>query len=238
MSDDGDREADKTVSGVSLIDPDGQKQYFPWFTENRTCYCSEWDNHNFPPGETWDFWAAYPAPPKGVDKLSISTRIAAPINDIPITDGTAPEEPSGDLTDPKILDIRKLEEDLDSGTSRDESGDDVSVMLSSDVLFDLNESKLTGKADSILKKVAKEIDDSSATTVKIDGYTDSSGNDAINEPLSEDRAKSVEKKIKELTSRSGITYEVAGHGSADPVADNNTEEGAQKNRRVTVTFAK
>ncbi|WP_415840744.1 OmpA family protein [Nocardiopsis rhodophaea] len=238
MSSEGGHKTSKTPSGVSLIDPKAQKQYFPWHTVNETCYCSEWENQNFPAGATWEFWAGFPAPPEDVKALSVAPRIAAPIHDIQITDGSAPKKPSGDFAEPRVLDIRDLQEDLESGTSRDESPEEVAVMLSSDVLFDLNESKLTSKADQILKQVAKEISDSSAKTVKIDGYTDSSGNDSINQPLSEDRAASVEKKLKKLITRSGVSFEVAGHGSDNPVADNSTEEGAKKNRRVTVTFAK
>ncbi|GAA3725815.1 hypothetical protein GCM10022402_03180 [Salinactinospora qingdaonensis] len=111
-------------------------------------------------------------------------------------------------------------------------------MLSSDVLFDFEESSLTDKANQTLERVAKEIDSSGATTVEIDGHTDNKGVDEINIPLSEARAKSVSKKLKELIKRDGINYEVAGHGSSQPVASNDSEKGRAKNRRVTVKFEK
>jgi hypothetical protein len=101
----------------------------------------------------------------------------------------------------------------------------------------LNKADLTARATGILEKVGKQIDASKGATVKIDGYADNTGNDAINQPLSERRAKAVETRLKGLVTRQGLTYQSAGHGSKDPVAPNDTEEGRRKNRRVTVTFA-
>jgi len=74
--------------------------------------------------------------------------------------------------------------------------------------------------------------------VTVDGYTDNTGNDAINNPLSVARAQAVETQLKQLVTRQGVSYKAAGHGSADPVADNGNAEGRRKNRRVTVTFAR
>jgi len=68
--------------------------------------------------------------------------------------------------------------------------------------------------------------------VAIFGHTDSTGSDAINNPLSVNRAKAVETKLKSL----GVTNikRVEGQGSTNPVADNSTAEGRKQNRRVEV----
>ncbi|PSK91309.1 outer membrane protein OmpA-like peptidoglycan-associated protein [Murinocardiopsis flavida] len=226
-------------SGVSLIDPQGMKHYLPQSYSNKDCYCKLWDNYNIEPGKSLETWVVYPAPPKNVKKLSVDIPTSPAIFDVPLSSGgEVPEDPSGKLAKPRVLDLRQIEEDLEDGTARDENNDETNVMLSSDVLFELNKSDLTSKADSSLKKVAEEIDESSAKTVKVDGYTDNSGDDSINQPLSEDRASEVTKKLKELVKRKGIEFKPAGHGSSDPVASNDTDDGRQKNRRVSVRFAK
>lgn len=225
--------------GITLIDQQNMKHYLPQSYENTDCYCTVWDNTYIEPDEPLEAWVVFPAPPKNIKKLSVDIPTSPIIADVPLSDGgEIPEEPVGELRKPRIRDLRQVQEDLEEGTAREENNDETKVMLSSDVLFDLNKSDLTSKADSSLKKVAKEIDESSAKTVKVDGYTDDSGDDSINQPLSEDRAEEVTKKLKSLVTRDGVKFESSGHGSADPVASNDTDEGRQKNRRVSVRFAK
>lgn len=228
-------------TGVGLVDPTQNQAYFPWTTdtEEATCFCTEYEETSLPPAELFEFWAAFPAPPEGVDHMSVITPVTPPLHDIPITDGgEAPQNAPADLADPYIVDLRARDENTVSSTSRDESGSDVAVNLSSDVLFDLNESELTSAANDELEDVAGEIDESEPDLVQVDGHTDDSGDDAINEPLSQDRAEAVRDALEGMVTSSGLSYEAEGHGSSDPVADNDTEDGAQKNRRVTVSFDK
>ncbi|TDC80860.1 OmpA family protein [Actinomadura sp. 7K507] len=126
----------------------------------------------------------------------------------------------------------------DETKAQDDDGNDLRVRLSTDVLFALNKADLTAKAEAALKDVAAKIDQSAGTTVKIDGHTDNSGNDAINDPLSERRAQAVKAALERLVTREGINYQVQGHGSKDPIATNENEEGRRVNRRVTVLFPK
>lgn len=231
-----------TPNGVSLIDMQNNKRHMPLkLTDGKTCHCSDWsEQKDLSPGESIDIWAAYPAPPEDVELMTVMTPVTPDFLDIPITEAESPDPDivNTPVAEPRILDFWAFQDDIDGSSSRSETGDTTSIMLSSDVLFELNESTLTDAADETLRAVAEEIDASSTTIVKIDGHTDNTGNDAINNPLSLDRAKAVEKRLKELITRDDITFEVAGHGSADPVADNGTEEGRAKNRRVTITFSK
>ena len=73
--------------------------------------------------------------------------------------------------------------------------------------------------------------------IKIGGYTDNTGDKAANMKLSADRAATV---VGELV-KMGIDpkrLSSEGYGDAHPVADNGTEEGRQKNRRVSMSVTK
>jgi outer membrane protein OmpA-like peptidoglycan-associated protein len=69
--------------------------------------------------------------------------------------------------------------------------------------------------------------------VRVVGHTDSTGSDAINNPLSLDRAQAV----RDYLTRHGVAggrIEVEGVGERQPVADNSTAEGRARNRRVEI----
>ncbi|WP_245623276.1 OmpA family protein [Spirillospora albida] len=119
-----------------------------------------------------------------------------------------------------------------------DNADDRSVQLSSDVLFAVNKADLTPRADALLRQVAQQINASKGSTVKVDGHADSTGDDAINEPLSERRAQAVVERLKGLVTRQGIAFQAAGHGSSQPIASNDSDEGRRKNRRVAVSFTR
>ncbi|MDP4277482.1 MAG: OmpA family protein, partial [Bacteroidota bacterium] len=71
--------------------------------------------------------------------------------------------------------------------------------------------------------------------VMIYGHTDNTGSDAINQPLSEDRAKAV-KDFLVAQGVSGSRITTQGMGSSSPAASNDTEAGRQQNRRVEVAI--
>jgi outer membrane protein OmpA-like peptidoglycan-associated protein len=65
----------------------------------------------------------------------------------------------------------------------------------------------------------------------VQGHTDNQGSDAINDPLSQKRAEAVVKALADL-GVDDFNLKAVGKGSHEPVADNKTEEGRAKNRRV------
>lgn len=232
-----------SASGVSLIDTKNYQRYRPLMRAGETdCLCESWqgDVRRIEAGDSLDFWVAFPAPPEDVTEMTVNTTVTPDMPAVPISEAAEVDQEIVDtpVDDPLILGLRSLQDDLGGDSSREETGDETSIMLSSDVLFEVNESELTSDADSALEEVAEEIDASGTDSVRIDGYTDDTGDDSINEPLSEDRAEEVRERLEEYTESSGLTFETAGHGSSDPVANNDTEEGRQKNRRVTITFEK
>ena len=120
-------------------------------------------------------------------------------------------------------------------TVKDANGlDAVKVTFDSGILFATNKYDLTTTSKNELQKLINIMKQNTDVSIDVQGYTDNTGNDAINNPLSVKRAQSV---ANYLTSN-GVQYaqlkNVNGYGASNPVADNSTAEGRQKNRRVEV----
>lgn len=111
------------------------------------------------------------------------------------------------------------------------------VTLSSDLLFPTNSSYLTEEAKVELDKLVKQLKKESTTKVRVDGYTDATGTEQYNVWLSEKRAVSV-KNYLEAGGIAASRISTKGFGPANPVGNNKTPEGRQKNRRVEVLFLK
>ncbi|MDN4545459.1 MULTISPECIES: OmpA family protein [unclassified Pseudomonas] len=100
-----------------------------------------------------------------------------------------------------------------------------------EVLFAFNQADLTPTAKSQLDAIMGKLEDASVVSVKVVGHTDSVGADAYNQALSERRATSVaEYLLSQGVAPNKVTSE--GKGESEPIADNETEEGRAKNRRV------
>jgi OOP family OmpA-OmpF porin len=99
------------------------------------------------------------------------------------------------------------------------------------VNFDFNKATLTVNAKAILDQVAGELKKYTAIDVELGGYTDGRGSVAYNLRLSDRRAASVKAYLVGAGVDAARMTSV-GYGKADPVADNNTDEGRELNRRV------
>lgn len=108
--------------------------------------------------------------------------------------------------------------------------------IPADISFDVGRSNIKSDFAGVLNQFAGTLNANPATSVAIIGHTDSSGSDAINDPLSRDRANSARDY---LISRGVAATRIAteGRGSREPVADNNTSAGRAKNRRVEIYVA-
>ena len=108
--------------------------------------------------------------------------------------------------------------------------------IPSDISFDVNRADIQPNFRPILDTFAQGMLRNPEARVRIIGHTDSTGSDAINNPLSVNRAASVRDY---LTSRgvplSAITID--GRGSREPVASNATADGRARNRRVEIFMA-
>ena len=99
------------------------------------------------------------------------------------------------------------------------------------VLFAFDSAQLTVEAQQRLRALLPQLSDPQVTRIKVIGFTDSVGTDAYNQGLSEQRAGSVaEFLIAQGLAADKVTSQ--GRGESEPVADNDTEEGRARNRRV------
>jgi peptidoglycan-binding protein ArfA len=110
------------------------------------------------------------------------------------------------------------------------------VKASGPITFDTNGSGLSPAVEQTLDQVADKLKGCPGVDVTVNGYTDNTGNDAINIPLSTSRADAV---ADYLVAR-GVARDhliVKGLGAADPVGDNGTADGQAKNRRVEIVVS-
>ena len=110
----------------------------------------------------------------------------------------------------------------------------VKVTFDSGILFATNKADLNATSKASLTQFAEVLKENRDMDIAIIGHTDNTGSDAINNPLSKNRAQSVSKFLKSQGVASSQIKTIDGQGSTNPVADNSTAEGRKQNRRVEV----
>lgn len=120
-----------------------------------------------------------------------------------------------------------------TGVGVTREGDELVLDMPSEVTFAVNSSNLDPAFRSTLDKVASTLTEYEKTYVDVLGHTDSTGSDAYNQTLSEQRANTV---ANYLGSRGVSKARLAtkGYGESQPRASNTTEEGRAQNRRVEI----
>ncbi|MFI0807708.1 OmpA family protein [Streptomyces echinatus] len=177
-----------------------------------------------------------------------------------VADDTGPSEPPGteptatapvkvDPTDPdlklpegatlaeaKVLDIKSVVEDQSGDERREDTNADVTFALQAEVLFGKDSAKIGGEAKARIAAIAQEISKQNPTRVRVFGFTDDLGSSAHGDTLSKQRANAVQAVLDQDLNSPALTFDVRGYGEQYPIADNSTEEGRRKNRRVEVSF--
>ena len=116
------------------------------------------------------------------------------------------------------------------------------VALPGDVLFDFDKIEIRAGARPTLDKVAQLISADDAASISVEGHTDSKGDDAYNQRLSERRAQAVRDYLKDVRGIAADRMSVKGYGEDRPVAQNMTANGQenasgmQENRRVEIVI--
>ncbi|HMV94499.1 MAG TPA: OmpA family protein, partial [Thauera aminoaromatica] len=110
------------------------------------------------------------------------------------------------------------------------------VDIPADVSFDVGRHAIKPNMRPVLDRLASTLNQHPVTTVTIIGHTDSTGSDAVNDPLSINRAAAT----RDYLVQRGVSAQriaVDGRGSRQPVADNSTASGRAMNRRVEIFIA-
>lgn len=128
----------------------------------------------------------------------------------------------------------ELQADL-KGAKVERVGEGILITFDSGLLFKLNSSDLSATTKANLTELSKTLNKYEDTNVLIEGHTDSSGDDAYNDKLSNQRAASVEEFLTGQGVK-GSRLTTKGYGETQPISVNDTDAGRQANRRVEVAI--
>ncbi|MEV8043299.1 OmpA family protein [Streptomyces griseoluteus] len=171
-----------------------------------------------------------PSEPPGTEPSA-----AAPVEVDP-TDPDLKLPEGATLAGAKVLDIKSVVEDQSGDERREDTNADVTFALQAEVLFGKDSAKLGPEARARITAIAEEIEKQKATRVRVFGFTDNLGSSAHGDVLSKRRANAVQAVLDQDLNAPDVTFEVRGYGEQYPIADNATEAGRKKNRRVEVSF--
>jgi len=129
---------------------------------------------------------------------------------------------------------KKLREQLSgTGVAVVRQGDEILLRVPNDLTFDVDRTTLKPDVRESLVGISETIVEYPRTTVRVIGHADSTGSDAYNLDLSRRRAEAV----ADFLQAQGVDpqrLEAVGRGEAQPIADNATEDGRARNRRVEI----
>ena len=121
-----------------------------------------------------------------------------------------------------------------SGVTVSQTADNqLKLDIPSDISFATGSADIEPNLRTVLDRCAQSLRANPGTEVRIIGHTDSTGSDAVNDPLSVARASSTRNYLADR----GVDparIQVAGRGSHEPIASNATAEGRARNRRVEI----
>jgi outer membrane protein OmpA-like peptidoglycan-associated protein len=130
----------------------------------------------------------------------------------------------------------KLRAELDrTGVSVTRVGDNITLNMPGNITFATDSAGLNAEFFEVLDSVALVVNEFEQTVIEVAGHTDSTGSDAYNQTLSEQRAGAVAAYLRTRQVR-GDRIITVGMGEARPIATNDTAEGRQANRRVELTL--
>ena len=191
-----------------------------------------------------------PAEPQGQASATGTTAMPQPQSSAPASiseqaSAVAPAEPASSALSAQGNSLSAQGSNLSaqgSGLSATETGFNIEINLSSDVLFDFEKAELKPEADTELQKAADIIRQKGQGVILITGHTDSKGSDAYNQRLSLARAQAV----KNWFEAKGLqqNYQLEGLGATRPIAPNthpdgsDNPEGRAQNRRVEIIVNK
>lgn len=143
--------------------------------------------------------------------------------------GTATGAIVGAMMDKQERELRQIE----GVNVQRVNNDELKVTVKDDVLFDYNSAGLRSASRASLREMSDVFQKYPDTTLRVAGYTDSTGSVSYNQRLSERRANSVSQYLEGLGVRNS-RIDAIGFGKSQPRATNSTASGRQLNRRVEI----
>ena len=147
--------------------------------------------------------------------------------------GAAAGAGTGGYMDYQASVLRK--ELLGTGVQVKEVNGQIFLIMPGNITFDTNEAFIKSSFQPVMVSIAKVLKEYNKTFVQVNGYTDNTGNDAINNPLSIRRANAVADFLK-IQGVAASRIVANGYGSANPIASNATAAGREQNRRVEIVL--
>ena len=127
--------------------------------------------------------------------------------------------------------VALYERNEQSMTAIEKSIAETGKFVTNNILFETGKATLKPESMAEIQKVADYMKKNPQARFEVQGHTDNQGSDAVNDPLSQQRAEAVVKALEGLGC-DPFNLRPVGKGSHEPVADNKTDEGRAKNRRV------
>ncbi|CAN5587533.1 hypothetical protein BH24ACT4_BH24ACT4_09910 [soil metagenome] len=223
---------------LSLSDPDSDRRFQPL----RPCVTTE-GRRELGTGDALVQEVRFPTLAADVDRVVVELEGWLPSAPVSVADEIAPwyldlprasDAPEGDTLSASV----GVADDLQSEVRE---GDEVDLNLDTDVLFAFGSADLSPGAVARLEAIGDRLAGEVSGTVDIVGQTDSVGEEAANQALSEQRAQSVADVLGPILG-SSVELTVEGRGESDQVAANEVDgrdnpDGRARNRRVTISYA-
>jgi outer membrane protein OmpA-like peptidoglycan-associated protein len=107
------------------------------------------------------------------------------------------------------------------------------IVINEKIQFDFNKATIRPESDDLMNEIIKVIKENQhIKKIAIEGHTSSEGSDKYNLKLSDKRAKAVMEYLVSKGSLPKEMFSAKGFGESKPIADESSEEGKEKNRRV------
>lgn len=249
-------------AGYRLLDPVGRKVY--WSLSNYELSANElW----FDKGVRYESDIWFPALPQNVGRVTVLTPgSTGEMPGVPVSNGPVAPPPGAPKAGPTVTGtaeaqagqtvvyeadrpepgakpvVADLYDQIDGEAGMSTTGAGTQTEdLRADVLFAFNSDRLSGKAQGILDRIAREMSQRADTTrpVTIEGHTDGKGTSGYNQDLSERRARAVQAAIAPVLG--SVRFQISGKGANEPIVEE-TKDGRDdpaaraRNRRVEISY--
>lgn len=139
----------------------------------------------------------------------------------------------GYTMDKQIKELRESTAGTGVDVTETDGGQAILVNLPEGVTFDVASYSLKPEFRATLTQIAQSMNQYPNSLIDVYGHTDSTGSDAYNQTLSENRARTVANYLS-MQGVSASRIRSQGFGETMPIADNTTEDGRRRNRRVEI----